>query len=1204
MIPGQPVTLSVTTTGPGFLDAWMDWNIDGDFNEADEQIFGALALPSGTTTLTINVPASALPGASFSRYRYSSTGGLSWDGVLPSGQIPDGEVEDYQIAVEEETAWKWFQAPDLERTGIDVNASPGQKDYILADDFLCNERTYITEIHVFGSWLGDNLPNFEPHNVHFQLSFHSDQPGIPGEEYSRPLETLWFMDFEPGTFQVRPYMENIEEGWLDPPDSYQPPPADTICYEYVFQIPVDDAFIQDGSIEFPRVYWLDVKALPHGDGTEMFGWKTSVNHWNDDAVWGEGIEPYPGPWWELRYPDEHLMAGESIDLAFGLVGEPAPDAYDWGDAPDTYHTLAASNGPHHVLTNLYLGSLIDSEPNGQPSAAALGDDMNNLADEDGVVFVGPFIRGQGGLMHITSSTNGLLDVWMDWNSDGDFGEANEHIFISIPISSGVTGWVASIPPDAVLGATIGRFRLSSAGGLRYDGVLPSGQIPDGEVEDHQIVIEEEVSWKWFQAPDLERTGIDVNASPGQRDYILADDFLCNERSYITEVHVFGSWLGDNPPRLEPHNVHFQLSFHSDQPAIGEEHSRPLETLWFMDFEPGTFQVRPYMEGIAEGWMDPPDMYQPPPADTICYEYIFLIDQAEAFIQEGSEQARRIYWLDVKAFPVGGDGTEMFGWKTSLNHWNDDAVWGSGIEPYPGPWFELRYPPGHPMEPESIDLAFGLVGEPAPDPDPYDWGDAPDSYRTLFAAMGPRHLAGPLFLGNLIDTERDGQPTAAADGDDTNNLPDEDGVVFMTGLKPGQPAQIDVTASQNGMLDAWIDWDGNGNFSGVNEQIFASEPLIPGLNSLNITVPAAILENVTSYARFRLSSGGGLAYGGDYPDGTIPDGEVEDYTVFLEDKYVYKWIQHPDLSPEGIDVNATALGGEDHILADDFLCNTTGPLTDIHVWGSWFNDRYPNQGAGEVTFTLSIHADIPADQSPTEYSMPGELLWIRNFAPGEFETIEFADHIEEGWLDPPAVYIFPADWTCWQYKFHIDPHLAFKQEGTQDQPVVYWLDLQAHVEEQGPMFGWKTTMDHWNDDAVWGYGLESFAGPWNELIYPVGHQLVGQSIDLAFAVYQDLVTPVPEVPEKVGLLYNAPNPFNPMTVIHFVMPDGGGTARLEIFDARGRLVATLVDGMLGGGRQRETWFGVDDSGQAQPSGVYFYRLTRPEGAETLKMLLLK
>ena len=211
------------------------------------------------------------------------------------------------------------------------------------------------------------------------------------------------------------------------------------------------------------------------------------------------------------------------------------------------------------------------------------------------------------------------------------------------------------------------------------------------------------------------------------------------------------------------------------------------------------------------------------------------------------------------------------------------------------------------------------------------------------------------------------------------------------------------------------------------------------------------------------------------------------------------------------------------------------------------------------------------------------------------------------MNPPDEYIFPADWTCWLYRFHVDPHLAFMQEGSTAVPVVYWLDVQARPLDPQARFGWKTTMDHWNDDAVWGVGAEPYPGPWNELIYPPQHQLFGQSIDLAFALYEDLVTDVPDVPDvpvRTGLFGNAPNPFNPMTLISFIMPPEGGTVRLEVYDLQGKRVKLLVDGFVAGGEQTVPWDGRDDEGAIMPSGVYLYRLRGAGLDDAMKMLLLR
>ena len=149
-----------------------------------------------------------------------------------------------------------------------------------------------------------------------------------------------------------------------------------------------------------------------------------------------------------------------------------------------------------------------------------------------------------------------------------------------------------------------------------------------------------------------------------------------------------------------------------------------------------------------------------------------------------------------------------------------------------------------------------------------------SYPTLLASDGARHAAVGPFLGSNRDAEPDGQPTAAADGDDTADTPDdEDGVIFTSALVAGQTATVDVTASEAGILSAWIDFGRDGDWVGAGEQIFTDVILAAGLNSLSFAVPGSAVTTERTSARFRFSSSAGLSC-----YGSATDGEVEDYAI--------------------------------------------------------------------------------------------------------------------------------------------------------------------------------------------------------------------------------------------------------------------------------------------------------------------------------------
>ncbi|MBW6513476.1 MAG: T9SS type A sorting domain-containing protein [Candidatus Syntrophosphaera sp.] len=88
-----------------------------------------------------------------------------------------------------------------------------------------------------------------------------------------------------------------------------------------------------------------------------------------------------------------------------------------------------------------------------------------------------------------------------------------------------------------------------------------------------------------------------------------------------------------------------------------------------------------------------------------------------------------------------------------------------------------------------------------------------------------------------------------------------------------------------------------------------------------------------------------------------------------------------------------------------------------------------------------------------------------------------------------------------------------------------------------------------------------------------------------------------------LLQNYPNPFNPETTIGFDLPQAGKT-NLSIYNVKGQLVKTLVDGDLGFGRHSVVWNGTDNGGNSVSSGLYFYRLSSGGHTESRRMMLLK
>jgi len=96
LVPGANTALVVTANAAGLLNAWIDFNQNGSWNDPGEHIFTNQALTAGPNTLTLGVPAWAPLGFTYARFRLSSAGNDA-----PTGPAEDGEVEDYRFFLTE-----------------------------------------------------------------------------------------------------------------------------------------------------------------------------------------------------------------------------------------------------------------------------------------------------------------------------------------------------------------------------------------------------------------------------------------------------------------------------------------------------------------------------------------------------------------------------------------------------------------------------------------------------------------------------------------------------------------------------------------------------------------------------------------------------------------------------------------------------------------------------------------------------------------------------------------------------------------------------------------------------------------------------------------------------------------------------------------------------------------------------------------------
>jgi hypothetical protein len=707
--------------------------------------------------------------------------------ILPSSPV----LADWDVG--DDFKMHFPQLPDP--FGWDVSASnPGSP---VADDWMCSETGYVSDIHIWGSWFMDN-PD-QTTIVNFHLSIWSDQPAAPPTiPFSHPDTLLWEYDFPAGTFIERIYGEPSPQGWFDPIFPYWEPENHGVTWQYNFFIPEGEAFIQEEG----TIYWLVVEAIL-ADGSPFWGWKTSLDHWNDDSVY---LHPGEG-WQELFDPLLPPEPENSLDQAFVITGEPLAD---WGDAPDQpYPTLAANNGANHTLGGaLWLGALVDPEPDGQPDATATGDDNDGSNDDDGVTFNGALFPGVQTTITINVTAPCALSAWIDFNGDGDWLDQYETLWSGVPLSAGAHALPLGIPVSAAIGTTFARFRVTSSGFLTQ-----TGNAPDGEVEDYKINIGEAPPIDYGDAPDP--TFPTLHATNGARHILDGVTFL-------------GAGV-DAEPDGQP-----------DGTATGDD------LVGVPDDEDGVTFVSPLIPGFTA--------------------FVDVVASVPGVLDA---------WLDLNANGSWADPGEKIFLSTPLAPGLNNLT--------------FYIPPGTPSGGFFARFRFSQAGglwyagqasdgevedyEVFIEAPLEDWGDAPDPfYPTLSASNGAVHtLVETVYLGGRVaDGETDGQPDPTAMGDDNNDSDDEDGVVHSPGtIVPNTTVHVTVTASTPGFINAWVDFNADGDWTDAGEQVFTDAAVVAGANSLTFTTPAGVVT--PTFARYRFDTTGGLL-----DIGPAADGEVEDY----------------------------------------------------------------------------------------------------------------------------------------------------------------------------------------------------------------------------------------------------------------------------------------------------------------------------------------
>jgi hypothetical protein len=669
--------------------------------------------------------------------------------------------------------------------------------------------------------------------------------------------------------------------------------------------------------------------------------------------------------------------------------------------------------------------------------------------------------------------------------------------------------------------------------------------------------------KWIQYPDPK--GLDVLAGQppaveGPLPLIIADDFECRNPGPITDIHIWASWFGDNATPNVP--IPITLSIWTDFPTnAANPFSHPGSLLWHQTFLPTQYKVRAVQTANETFW-DP----GPPPKGTILgpdhiiYQYNFV--PTDPFYQQGSDANPTTYWLAVSA----GTNTGNFGWKTTAtNHWKDDAVWGhvqfDGYNAI-GDWLDMHDPRDTSANPQSLDMAFVLTttNEPPPPPPPVDkWHQLPDLNGFDINATRPNIVADDFWCTNA------GVLTNIQIwGSWKDNAAPYPGTIFVLSIwndVGGSPSTATPPFSRPGSQPIWTETFAPGTYTmtpaGTGNELFYS-PTTGQLSPENniylynfvpknpfcqkggpppgppypmtywLSVQAILPSGIppfgwkTSTNRWKddgayghTAAGGGPTTVFDWKDLHDPRPGTGNPSLSMAFRILNgpptpdcdphsrpKWVRWPDVTPNGLDVFDT----EPKVLADDFLCKVTGPISGIRVWGSWLADLVDTN----AIFQLGLWTDVQPQTGTGGFSHPGQLLCSNIFYPPQaigtslqrYNYSMAANNLQENFYDPekPFPPFMGNDTQIWQYDFYPFQPSCWIQRGgdaTFAGGLTYWLSVSCLPADPSKFFGWKTTTNHWQDDAVWGHLTSTldFVRDWKDLHDPRN----GISLDLSFAL---------------------------------------------------------------------------------------------------------
>ena len=601
-------------------------------------------------------------------------------------------------------------------------------------------------------------------------------------------------------------------------------------------------------------------------------------------------------------------SGDAVELAFTLN-------QDLGDAPSSYGR--AIHGIGQSVTR-YLGSTPpDDDANGNEYSNLANTDDNTGTDDEGAISNISFTKGESAQLTLAVNEptvgSSYLNAWIDWNANGVF-DSSEQVATDLvnngagdQDNNGSTVTLAvDVPANAASGAARTRLRWSSQSGL-----AATGGAGDGEVEDHTVNV--------ASAP------LSCDAAVTNSLQLSASAFLDTSTNEVTLTRDTGNqsgsaWSANRISLLSAFSVEFSV-------YLGTKNASGADGIAFafQNDPDGSSAVGNFGGALGVGGLEPAvavefDTYENDSDyndigndHTMIYNPLNYSDSAG-----GGASSRYSEVVDLGNIEDGDWHTVQLNWdpvSNQLQYFFDGSLVTVVTRDFlndvfggdPNVFFGFTASTGGSSNLQKVCLID------APPQSLVDYGDAPASYKF------PSHIiVDGIYLGNGVteDAGSYNDANASADGLD-------DGVIFPSVLPSIDPITVTVEGA-GGYLQAWVDWNQDGDFDDAGEQIAEDLQDTDGDGQIDIIASAATgtVNANDVITRFRWSTTPSID-----PYEGADDGEVEDYQVST--RAVVSCPQGSEATGGGI-----ASGG-------------AGDFRDAIYWLDWSCGARNNYQAGEI-----------------------------------------------------------------------------------------------------------------------------------------------------------------------------------------------------------------------------------------------------------------